>query len=131
MLPANPSALGDCFGLHAGRPVPCMPDGPPLASRYAAGCCACSRSAGSFFRKLSSSSVDDPLDIQLADDPKALEHCFRLHAGRPVSCMPDGPSLACRTARRLDAATLLAVGRAADLSVCSSTVELVRRLSVG
>jgi len=100
MLPANPSALGDCFGLHAGRPVPCMPDGQPLASRYAAGCCACSRSAGSFFRKLSSSSVDDPLDIELADDPKALEHCFRLHAGRPVSCMPDGPPLGCRNAAR-------------------------------
>ena len=41
--------------------------------------------------------------------------------------MPDGPTIACRTARGFDAATLLAVVYAANPSVRSLTVQLVVR----
>ena len=33
------------------------------------------------------------LDFEIAGNPKALGDCYRLHAGRPVRCMPDGPCL--------------------------------------
>jgi hypothetical protein len=77
-----------------------------------------------FVCQLFSSSLANLLHVELAANPSAL-------SAIAFVCMPDGPFFACRTARRLDAATRLAVGRAANPSLGSSTVELVRRLSVG
>ena len=99
-LSAHPTALGDCFGLHAGRPVPCMPDGPwPRSLSIAA---SSSSQVASARRRLPCSNTlrPSPLLAHLysARPPLSGTELYILHAGRPASCMPDGPSLVCSAA---------------------------------
>ena len=98
--PESPPRKTTNFVLHAGRPAVCMPDGPcrlhagrpVMRARYDV-----TSDGGGGLPIIRAPHHDRPLSVS---DGRSL--VFGLASCQPaLAGMPDGPHLACRTARRL------------------------------